>query len=168
MNHSSAMDWKSPGSTVFAVAVLIVSLTVSATGCGGGDDSPTAPSRRASVTIIYRAATAIDPAVQAQFSNCVNGVRPTHVHPGWRGFAREVLPVCPPDRFEITFTDVPVGSRQSLRISDPNACAIDPNGATTLHVFANSVLLTDVVGTPGNGTEPGLAFTAAADGTVTP
>ena len=99
--------------------------------------------------------------MQAQFPNCVNGVRPTHVHPGWRQFAREVLPAFPPDRFEITFTDVPVGSRQSLRISDPN-------GASTQNVFANGILLTDVVGTPGNGTEPSLAVAVTADGTVTP
>ena len=162
------MDWKSHGPIVTAVALWVVTLIVSAAACGGGDDSPTAPIRPATVTITYRAATAIDPAVPAQFPSCVNGVSPTHVHPGWRGFAREILPAFPPDRFEITFTDVPVGSRQSLRISDPNACAIDPNGASTQNVFANGVLLTDVVGTPGNGTEPGLAFTAAADGTVTP
>ncbi len=157
------MDWQSHAPTVIAAALLVVSLAA----CGGGDP-PTAPIRPATVTITYRAATAIDPAVQAQFPNCVNGVRPTHVHPGWRGFAREVLPAFPPDRFEITFTDVPVGSRQSLRISDPNACAIDPNGASTQNVFANGILLTDVVGTPGNGTEPGLAFAVTADGTVTP
>ena len=48
------------------------------------------------------------------------------------------------------------------------ACATDPNGASTENVFANGILLTDIVGTPGNGTEPGLAFTVAADGTVTP
>ena len=143
-------------------------MVVSLAACGGGGDPPTAPIRPATVTITYRAATAIDPVVQAQFPNCVNGVRPTHIHPSWRGFAREVLPAFPPDRFEITFTDVPVGSRQSLRISDPNACAIDPNGASTQNVFANGILLTNVVGTPGNGTEPGLALTVAADGTVTP
>ena len=99
------MDWKSHGPTVIAAALLVVSLAACG---GGGDDSPTAPVRPATVTITYRARTAIDPAVQAQFPNCVNGVRPTHVHPGWRGFAREVLPAFPPDRFEITFTDVPV------------------------------------------------------------
>ena len=162
------MDWKSYEPTVTVAAFWVVSLTVLAAACGGGDDAPTTPSRPATVAITYRAATAIDPAVRAQFPSCVNGVGPTHIHPGWRGFAREIIPAFPPDRFEITFTDVPVGSRQSLRISDPNACAIDPNGASTQNVFANGILLTHVVGTPGNGTEPGLAFTAAADGTVTP
>ena len=159
------MNCRSDRSTVVAPTLLLV---VSLAACGGSGDSPTAPNRRATFTITYRAATAIDPAVQTQFPSCVNGVRPTHIHPGWQGFVRVVLPAFPPDRFEITFTDVPAGNRQSLRISDPNACAIDPNGASTQNVFANGTLLTDVVGTPGNGTEPGLALTVATDGTVTP
>lgn len=44
----------------------------------------------------------------------------------------------------------------------------DPNGASTMNVFANGVLLTRIVDTPGNGTEPGLAFTVSASGGVTP
>ena len=113
------VDRKSQGPMV--TAAVVVTWTVSAAACGGGADSPTAPIRPATVTITYRAATAIDPAVRAQFPSCVNGVSPTHIHPGWRAFGREVLPAFPPDRFETTFADVPVGSRQSLRISDPNA-----------------------------------------------
>ena len=72
------------------------------------------------------------------------------------------------DRWQITFDDVPVDSEQRIRISDPNACRTDPNGASTTNIFANGVLLTRVVDTPGNGTEPGLAFTVAAGGVVTP
>ncbi len=160
------MDWKS-GRTTAAIATLLVA---SAAGCSGGGDggSPTSPSPRTVVTILYLAATATDPSLQAQFASCLSAVEATHIHPGWRGFDREFLPAFPPDRFEITFADVPVGTRQSLRISDPNACATDPNGASTENVFANGILLTDIVGTPGNGTEPGLAFTVAAYGTVTP
>lgn len=37
-----------------------------------------------------------------------------------------------------------------------------------MNVFANGVLLTRIVDTPGNGTEPGLAFTVSASGGVTP
>ena len=36
------------------------------------------------------------------------------------------------------------------------------------NVLGNDVLLVDTVPTPGSGTEPGLAFTVDADGTVTP
>jgi hypothetical protein len=35
-------------------------------------------------------------------------------------------------------------------------------------VYANDVLLTERVGTPGTGTEPGFGFSVAEDGTVTP
>jgi len=155
------------GRTSLAIATLLAVLSA---GCDGSG-SPTAPRSpagpQATVTITYLAATAADPAV-AQFTACIDAVGPTHIHPGWRGFVRVILPAFPPDRFEITFSDVPVGNRQSLRISDRNACDTDPNGASTENVFANGTRLTDVVDTPGNGAEPGLAFTVAADGTVTP
>ena len=73
-----------------------------------------------------------------------------------------------PDRWEITFTDVPVGSEQRIRISDPNTCALNETGASTEGVSANGTVLARVVDTPGNGIEPGLAFEVAADGSVTP
>lgn len=72
------------------------------------------------------------------------------------------------DRWEISFSDVPTNVRQSIRVSDGNACDENPTGAATRNVFANDVLLVQVVPTPGSGTEPGLAFTAAPDGRVTP
>ena len=138
-------------------------------GCGGGGgSSPTSPTQPATVTFSYLAATALDAAVQQQFPQCTNGVAQTHIHPGWRGFSRLDMMALGSDRWEITLTDVPVGAEQRIRISDPNACDTDPNGASTQNVFANGVLLTRVVDTPGNGTEPGLAFAVSADGTITP
>ena len=83
-------------------------------------------------------------------------------------FSRIDMTAVGSDRWEITFSDVPVGFEQRIRISDPNTCATDPNCASTQNVFANGVLLTRVVDTPGNGTEPGLAFAVATDATVTP
>ncbi|MBI2186743.1 MAG: hypothetical protein HYU37_06405 [Acidobacteria bacterium] len=41
-------------------------------------------------------------------------------------------------------------------------------GAATRNVFANDVLLVEVVPTPGSGIEPGLAFTVSPDGRVSP
>ena len=73
-----------------------------------------------------------------------------------------------PNRWEITFTDVPFGSEQRIRISDPNACSLNATGASTEGVSANGTLLIRVVDTPGSGIEPGLAFVVAADGSVTP
>ena len=103
------------------------------------------------------------------FPQCVQGVNVTHLHAGWRDFEAFALTAMGPDRWEITFTDVPVESQQRIRISDPNACAaLNATGASTEDVSANGTLLTRVVDTPGSGIEPGLAFEVAADGSVTP
>ncbi len=153
---------------------LIVAALVALAACVEGNTAPPPDNggggggATATVLFAYEAPTAVDPAVAAQFPRCVNGVGRTHIHPSWRGFSRIDMTAVGSDRWEIRFTDVPTGLDQSLRISDPNACRSDPNGASTANVFANGVRLLRVVGTPGNGTEPGLAFRVAAGGTVTP
>ena len=48
-----------------------------------------------------------------------------------------------------------------------NACDENPTGAVTRNVFVNNVRLIQNATTPGNGDEPGFAFTVAANGTVT-
>ncbi len=152
---------------------VLVALAVAA--CGGSGSGPTAPTAPtgptpvvASVEFVYQAPTDIDPEVRQQFPGCVQLVVQTHIHPGWRNFDRDFMTAAAADRWHITFNDVPVDSEQRIRISDPNACRTDPNGASTTNVFANGVLLTRVVDTPGNGTEPGLAFIVATGGGVTP
>jgi hypothetical protein len=137
--------------------------------CSSSDPtSPPAPGA-ATVTFEYRAATAPDLQVRARFPACFDGVGTTHIHPGWRNFARIDLITQGAMLWSIRFTDVPVGSEQRIRISDGNTCsATNPTGASTTNVFANGVLLARIVPTPGAGTEPGLAFTVAANGTVTP
>ena len=135
---------------------------------GGGDNNPVAPVPTALVEFVYNAATAQDAAIRAAFPDCVAAVLDTHFHPSWRSFARVNMTAVGAGSWEITFDDVPVQQGLSLRISDPNACATDPNGASTVNVFANAILLTNIVSTPGNGLEPGLAFDVAADGTVSP
>lgn len=72
----------------------------------------------------------------------------------------------PPDRYEITFTDVPVNTRVSFRVNDQNACDENPTGAVTRNVLANDVRLVQNTTTPGNGDEPGFAFTIAPNGTI--
>lgn len=99
---------------------------------------------------------------------CVQLVGHTHIHPSWRGFARIDMTAVGSDRWEISFSDVPTNTRQSIRVSDGNACDENPTGAATRNVFANDVLLVDIVPTPGSGTEPGLAFTVSSTGTVSP
>ncbi|HJU64965.1 MAG TPA: hypothetical protein VJ596_04775 [Gemmatimonadaceae bacterium] len=133
------------------------------------DDAPDPIGPETTMVIVaYVAPTITDPNIAASFPVCVNGVDRTHIHPSWRNFGRFDMTAATGVRWEIVLSDVPVNQELRIRINDPNACDTDPNGATTDNVFANGVELTRVVTTPGNGSEPGLAFTVAADGEVTP
>ena len=98
----------------------------------------------------------------------MNGVERTHIHPSWRNFNRMDMQAVDAGLWQVTFTDVPIAVRLSIRVSDPNVCVENATGAATRDVFANDVRLFDVVPTPGAGTEPGLAFTVAVGGGVTP
>ena len=144
--------------------LVVVAILLGLPACG--DDSTGLDA--ATVVFSYAASAATDPAVAAMFPECVQGVNVTHLHAGWHDFQAFALTAMGPDRWEITFTDVPVGSEQRIRISDPNTCALNATGASTEGVSANGTALTRVVDTPGNGIEPGLAFEVAADGSVTP
>lgn len=97
---------------------------------------------------------------------CANAVGQTHTHPSWRNFAAIPLQPLPPERYEITFTDVPVNKRVSFRINDQNACDENPTGAVTRNVFANDVRLIQNATTPGNGDEPGFSLIVAPTGTI--
>ena len=147
---------------------VVVGILLGLPACGDDSTGLNAPQGSATVVFSYMAPTATDPAVAAMFPQCVQGVNVTHLHAGWHDFQLFALTAMGPDRWEITFTDVPVGSEQRIRISDPNTCALNATGASTEGVSANGTVLTRVVDTPGNGIEPGLAFEVAADGSVTP
>lgn len=118
--------------------------------------------------IVYRASTTLRTDLPASAQPCVQGVGRTHIHPSWRGYAAFTMTALGADRWEITFDDVPTNLRQAIRVSDGNVCDENPTGAATRNVFANDVLLVEIVPTPGSGTEPGLAFTVAPDGRVQP
>ncbi len=148
------------------VAVILFGLAPSA--CGEGDPTGSAGPGTVTVRFVYEASTIVDPAVAQAFPACVQGAGQTHIHPGWRNFVRVNMQAVAPDRWEIELTDVPVVTEQRIRVSDPNVCAENPTGAATEGVRANGVLLTRIVDTPGSGIEPGLAFSVAANGTVTP
>jgi hypothetical protein len=121
----------------------------------------------ATVRIVFLGATArrtdLPPSAQA----CVNGVGATHTHPSWRSFAAFPLQPVPPDRYELTFNDVPVDMRVSFRINDQNSCDENPTGAVTRNVLANDVRLVQNATTPGTGDEPGFAFTIGPAGVIT-
>jgi hypothetical protein len=152
---------------ILRIAILPALLLASCGGGDGGNSGPTAPQQTATVEFVYDAATTTDPAIAAQFPDCVRSIGPTHLHPSWRNY--QLLPLARgTNRFTLTLTDVPVGTENRIRISDPNACDTHVTGASTENVFANGVLLTRIVDTPGTGIEPGLGFQVSANGTITP
>ena len=146
------------------IVVGVASLVLSCSG----DQNPASPgATSATVRIVFRGSTARRTDLSASAAACVAGVGATHTHPSWRTFAGIPLTPIPPDRYEITFDDVPVGVRLSFRINDQNSCDENPTGAVTRNVSANNVALTQNTTTPGNGDEPGFAFNVTAAGAVT-
>ena len=138
---------------------LAVALSLAALGC---DDSPAAPSGpTTTIRIVFMGATARRTDLPASAQACVNGVGTTHTHPSWRSFATVPMQPVPPDRYEISFTDVPVNTRVSFRVNDQNACDENPTGAVTRNVLVNEIRLIQNITTPGNGDEPGFAFSIA-------
>ena len=151
--------------------IVLAAAAMLAIGC---DESttPAAPTPQpgastATVRFVYQGATARRTDLSMSAQACVNGVGATHIHPSWRDFAAISLPAFPPDRYEISFTDVPLNTRVSFRINDQNSCDENPTGAVTRNVLANGVRLAQNATTPGNGDEPGFAFSIAAAGAIT-
>ena len=152
----------------FKTTLLLISVI---TACGTDSDPVIPPGtgpELVAVEFVYRAATVLDPAVQAQFPGCVGGVGQTHIHPSWQGFFRTSMTAVSAGEWRVSFRDVPTQQLNSIRISDPNVCAANPTGAATDSVFANGVLLSNVVDTPGTGVEPGLSFMVDMTGVITP
>jgi hypothetical protein len=130
------------------------------------DDAPASPGQSPTVRIVFLGSTTrrVDLPLSAQ--SCVNAAGATHIHPSWRSFTAIPLQPVPPDRYEITFDDVPIGTPVSFRINDQNSCDENATGAVTRNVFVNDIRLVQNTTTPGNGDEPGYALTVAADGTI--
>ena len=145
-----------------SILLAAAATSLATLACG----SATAPSTLATVRVVFMGATALRSDLPPSAQACVGGVGATHIHPSWRNFATSPLQAFPPDRYEITLTDVPVAMRASFRVNDQNFCDENPTGAVTRNVFANGARLIQNTTTPGNGDEPGYAFTVASDGTI--
>ena len=149
------------GPTVFYVTVAVC---FTSWAC---DDGPSSPSDMDAVLrIVFQGSTARRSDLPPSAQGCINGVGPTHIHPSWLNFGAIPLQPVPPDRYEISFDNVPLDTRVSFRINDQNSCDENPTGAVTRNVFANGVRLIQNTTTPGNGDEPGYAMTVAANGRV--
>ena len=148
----------------FLTVAVMASVMTSA--CDDGTPASPSPSGSPSVRVVFQGSTALRSDLPASAQACVAGVGATHIHPSWRNFAGIPLQAVPPSRYEITFDDVPIGTRVSFRVNDRNSCDENPTGAVTRNVFANDVRLIQNTTTPGNGDEPGYAITVAANGSV--
>lgn len=145
--------------------LILLGVAVATAGCGSsGQTGPSGSTT--TVRIVFAGPTARRSDLPASAQACVSGVGATHTHPSWRSFATIPLQPVPPDRYEMTFPDVPVNMRVSFRINDQNSCDENPTGAVTRNVFANDVRLIQNTTTPGNGDEPGFAFSVASNGTI--
>ena len=146
------------------IAPVAASLALVLAGClfDACSRSSSSPSIAQNVKLVFRGSTSRRPDLPAS-SVCVGE---THTHPSWRAFVAIPLTPIPPDRYEIVFDDVPVDVRVSFRVNDQNFCDQNPTGAVLRNVFLNDVELRQNTTTPGNGDEPGFAFTLTAAGRI--
>jgi|SRR6185503_570416 len=145
--------------------VMVAATALIISGCDQ-DSGPSSSSTTATVRIVFMGPVARRTNLPPFADACVNGVGMTHIHPSWRGFAAIPLQPVPPDRYEISFIDVPGETLVSFRVNDQNSCDENPTGAVTRNIFVNDVRLVQNTTTPGNGDEPGFAFTVASGGAV--
>jgi hypothetical protein len=150
-------------------AHLVAMIAIATLACN--DRSPASPTPQpgattATIRLVFAAPTAQRTDLPASAQACVNGVGVTHAHPSWRNFAAFPLQPVPPDRYEISFNDVPINTRVSFRVNDQNSCDENPTGAVTRNIFVNDVRLVQNATTPGNGDEPGFAFMVSPSGAI--
>jgi hypothetical protein len=145
--------------------VIVLAAILPGLACGDDPVSPS-PSTGPRLRIVFLGSTTRRADLPASAQACVSGVGATHIHPSWRSFAGIPLQPVPPDRYEISFDDVPIGTRVSFRVNDQNSCDENPTGAVTRNVFANDVRLVQNTTTPGNGDEPGYALMMTSSGAV--
>src|SRR5215510_7810664 len=146
------------------VLAVLAATSVAVSACDEAN-GPSSPSNQAgSIRVVFMGSTSRRSDLPGFAQACVDGVGATHIHPSWRSFAAIALQPVPPDRYEIAFSDLPVGTRVSFRINDQNACDENPTGAVTRNVLVNDVRLVQNATTPVD--EPGYAFMVARNGTV--
>ena len=117
-------------------AVLVLAV---ATLCCNKSATTTSPtpvgSTMATVRIVFLGATARRTDLPASAQACVGGVGATHTHPSWRGFAGIPLQAVPPDRYEISFTDVPVGHPFDAHLARSDLTVHVPPGRSLLEAI---------------------------------
>lgn len=95
---------------------------------------------------------------------CARNTGLTHAHPSWHGFEDAVMESIGTERYQITFTDVPVDRLLQITVWDQNWCDTEPLGFVKSGMSANGLPLKqnwflDVV-------QPGFEFSVDASGRV--
>lgn len=144
-------------------AVLATVLTLP--GCGSSSAPPTSGSGVATVRLVLITPTTRIPMTAAQ-ETCARFIGPTHIHLSWRNLASVDMTPVPPDRYEVTVTDVPTNTPVQVQANNENGCVNNTEGIFVTDTLANNVRLTRVVSVVGMGQS--LEFTVASNGTVTP
>src|SRR5215510_7970515 len=104
----------------------IVGLILICAACSGSSIDPSATV--GTVKIIFRGSTTRSADLPLSAASCAAGVGATHTHPSWRAFAAHPLTPIPPNRYELSFDDVPTNVRVSFRVNDQNFCDQNPTG----------------------------------------
>ena len=150
---------------------LLLAAAITAGACGGSSAAPSTPApvptpeQTVAVSLTYRAATEVDPAVDYDSCSPTGVVFTTHLHFTWNSWDdRRYMPAAGPDLFEYT-AEVPVDQDLQTALHDPNICLEGNVYVAPTELRANGLLLTSVVNVR-DGT--GLAFRVGADGTVAP
>jgi hypothetical protein len=116
--------------------VITVAIGLAVPGCDDGNSTLSPTGSGPAVRVVFLGPTARRSNFPQAAQACLNGVGVTHIHPSWHNFGSIPLQPVPPDRYEITFNDVPVGVRVSFRINDQNSCDENPTGPVPFALFA--------------------------------
>src|SRR5262245_28602674 len=92
------------------VGIFAAALSLAACDETNGADGPSGAGM-AAIRIVFVGSTTRRADLPASAQACANGVGATHTHPSWRNFASIPLQPVPPDRYDISFSDVPINTR---------------------------------------------------------
>ncbi len=96
---------------------------------------------------------------------CANNTGLTHIHASWQGFQDAFMEPVGTDRYQITFTNVPVNQRQQVTVSDQNWCVFGgPIGVAASGVTANGATLKQNWWL--DATQPGFEFSIDPSGLI--
>jgi hypothetical protein len=158
-----------------AAWIAVPAILSLAADCGEQGVTPLAPATITTVTVALSSpaeAAPTDPIVQEAYQNCLTQTPQPAMRPSWRNYNTVALTPAGANRWQASFTDVPVGFVNTFFVLDPNECARTPTGTgqTILGVSATDVALTSAQ-TPGcrtaNCNAGYFVFTVTSSGVVT-